>query len=354
MKVVFIGNDKSILTGQNGDAKARMRLMAKHFDKLVIIIFSLKKDNLLPSKDKKLEIYPTNSESRWYFIADSLKILYKHNNFDLISTQDPFISGLVGVIAKFLWRKKLNIQLHNDFFDAPYFRQENLQNYIFFWLGKFNLLFADSIRVVSPKLLQIRKSFFAPVATDLDFFWSPPHKKKYNQVVTIARLSKQKNLPLYFNLALKFPKLKFMVIGEGEDQKILEKNLPKNVFLLGQKSRQEIKNIFAKSDVFVLTSNYEGWGISVVEALASGLPVIMTNTGCAGEVVIDHKTGLVVPVKNLNLLEKATHELREDNTLRLKLVTNGQNLLRSKYSQTKLTSLFVNHLKSGFPERQNT
>ncbi len=151
MNVLFIGNDKSIITGENGDARERMRAYAKHFDKLFIVVFSLKNDDLPQVVENNLEIYPTNSLDRWFYISDSLKII-RRLKVDLISTQDPFIAGLVGALAKLFFKIKLNIQIHNDFFGSRYFRCENFQNYIFYWLGKFNLLFVNSVGVVSQRL----------------------------------------------------------------------------------------------------------------------------------------------------------------------------------------------------------
>ena len=316
MKVIFIGNDTSILTGANGDSRLRQIEYAKYFDSLIIIIFSLKKDNLKEEVIGNLRIIPTNSINRWLFISDTLKII-KNLHVDLISSQDPFIAGLAGVLAKFIFKIKLNIQVHNDFFGTPYFRNESLFNYIFYWLGKFNLLFADSVRVVSPRQKIGKNCFVAPVATDLDFFWGKRHIKIFNQIVTVARLSKQKNLPLFFDLAGHFPNLRFIVVGEGEERNRLEKMKPENVFFAGQKNRNEIKEIFSKSDFFVLTSNYEGWGLSCIEALAAGLPVIMPDIGCAGEAIVDGMT-----------------------------IEETQKLLREKYNQKDLMQQFINGLKN--------
>ena len=344
MKVLFIGNDKSILTGENGDARERMKEYAKHFDKLSIVVFSLKKDNLKNLLEKNLEVYPTHSSSRWFFLFDAMVII-KNLKVDLISTQDPFIAGFVGVIAKLLWGTKLNIQLHNDFFDNPYFRSETPQNYIFYWLGKLNLLFADSVRVVNHRMIKDRRYFTAPVATDLKFFWSMPHKKIFNQVVTVSRLAKQKNLPLFFALAKEFPDKKFVVVGEGEERVNLEKIKPANVSLVGQKTREEVRKIFSESDIFVLTSNYEGWGLSVVEALAAGLPVVITDTGCAGEVINNEIGGLVTDLGDKTDLVEGVRRLYVDRVLRKKLIVSGQDALFKNYSREKIMGQFIFGLK---------
>lgn len=342
MKVLFVGNDRSILTGENGDARERMKAYAKYFDKLFIIIFSLKKDHLQSIIEENLEVYPTNSSTRWLFLFGALKII-RNLKVDLVSTQDPFITGLIGVFAKYLWSIKLNIQLHNDFFDSPFYWSESFQNIVFYWLGKFNLLFADSVRVVNKRMVKDRRYFEAPVATDLNFFWSKPHSKTFNQVVTVARLAKQKNLPLLFSLAKEFPDKRFVVVGEGEERKNLEKLLPNNVFLVGQQNKEAVKKILSKSDIFVLTSNYEGWGLAVVEALAAGLPVVMTDTGCAGEVIINNKTGKVVPVEDTRGMISVVNQLLSLDTINFVLA--GQDLIKKKYNQKTLSSLFINGLR---------
>lgn len=346
MKIVFISTDKSLITNKNGDAYGRHKAYAQHFEELTVVVFSLKKEKLKETKWKNLRVIPTSSSSRFGYITDSLKILNSLEKPDLISTQDPFITALVGIISKIYWQTKLNIQIHNDFFRSKYFRQENVQNFIFYWLGKFNLLFADTIRIVNKRLLDDKRCFIAPVPADLGFFWDKPHTKQYGQIVTVARLSKQKNLPLFFELAKKFPALRFVVVGEGEERRNLEKVLPNNVFLVGQKSRSEIKKIFAESDLYVQTSNYEGWGLSIIEAISSGLPVITTDTGCAGEVVQNGKAGgVVTQIGKIDFLVFATETFLKKRTSTLDLIYQGQKLLQQRHNKIQLVKQLINGLK---------
>ena len=348
MRILFISLDKSIVSGENGDARERMREHARYCEKLIIIIFSLRKDHLHLVTDRNLEVYPTNSVNRWFYVSDALRIIGRLK-VDLISTQDPFVAGLVGVLAKLFFGMKLNVQLHNDFFDNPYFRSENLQNAVFYWLGKFNLLFADDVRVVSKRLVKDKRYFVAPVETDPDYFWSKAHTKPTGQIVTISRLVKQKNLPLLFAVAKQFPKNHFVVVGEGEERSRLEKIKPVNVSLVGQKSREQVKKILAESDVFVLTSNYEGWGLAVIEALTAGLPVIMTDTGCAGEVVIDGKTGFVAPVGDEKALVTKMRFVLEHRELAADLALAGRQLVQRKLT----TSWLRQYTPEGTPRHNN-
>ena len=81
---------------------------------------------------------------------------------DLISAQDPFITGLIGLFAKVKYSIPLNIQLHNDFFTNPYWQSESLQNRLFFFLGPLVLRFADSVRAVSPRIAAHLHSHLLP------------------------------------------------------------------------------------------------------------------------------------------------------------------------------------------------
>ena len=73
---------------------------------------------------------------------------------------------------------------------------------------------------------------------------------------------------------------------------------------------------YKSADLFLLTSNYEGWGLAVVEAMAAGCPVVMTDVGCAGELVAPGQTGLVAPVGEKNGLSLAINEMAANRRLR--------------------------------------
>ena len=74
--------------------------------------------------------------------------------------------------------------------------------------------------------------------------------------------------------------------------------------LLGSKQKKEIKKLIKQSDFLVLPSFSEGYGLVCAEAMASGTPVIMSKTGCAGELVINNKTGIIIPPGKQRALEK--------------------------------------------------
>lgn len=116
-----------------------------------------------------------------------------------------------------------------------------------------------------------------------------------------------------------FPKLRLVIIGEGEErdrlaQQISDYNLQKNVFLLG--SITEAARFLKAFDLFVLTSKSESYGYVVHEAGLAGLPVVTTNVGGLTDIVEDGQTGLLVPYDDVQETVKAINKYLENNALR--------------------------------------
>jgi len=72
-----------------------------------------------------------------------------------------------------------------------------------------------------------------------------------------------------------------------------------------------------------LASNYEGWGMTVVEAMVCGCPVVMTDVGCAGELVVNGENGLVTPAGDRAALVGSINKLIADPLFREKFKKTG-------------------------------
>jgi N-acetyl-alpha-D-glucosaminyl L-malate synthase BshA len=112
---------------------------------------------------------------------------------------------------------------------------------------------------------------------------------------------------------------KLMMVGEGPEKEHAENlvdswGLSDNVIFLGNSN--EIDRILCFSDLFLLPSTNESFGLAALEAMASGVPVISTNSGGLPEVNIDGYSGYLSAVHDIkDMSEKALEILRSDETL---------------------------------------
>jgi glycosyltransferase involved in cell wall biosynthesis len=356
MRVCFIGTDKSILKDSEGDSRRRQILYAPFFDELLIVVFTLRSDRLDLIKIGNLTVIPTNSLARWLYVWDAVKILLRSGKVDVISTQSPFLEAISGLIVKIFRGARLNVQLHVDLFDNRKFRLESIKNFIYFLISLVTLRAADSVRAGSRRLVRGTKYFVAQVPMNVDFFWSGVHSEKFNQIVSVGRLVKQKNFRLLLNVFADvckvIPDMKLVIVGDGPEKANLanqsrDLEIDKNVFFLGPMKPSEYKGIFAASDVYVSTSNYEGWGMAMTEALSAGLPVVTTDTGCAGELVVDGKVGgWVVPVGDRNAMFIQLQVILSEKKFADRLVVAAQKEIREKFNQEILADKFVRGLKN--------
>lgn len=110
---------------------------------------------------------------------------------------------------------------------------------------------------------------------------------------------------------------KLYIIGDGPERERLEYLIEKNqlgdqVELLGRLNRDEINKVYQKSHVFVLPSQSETFGLSYIEAMYAGLPVIATRCG-GPESFVNDRNGLLVPVNDINALAKAMQTMRQNH-----------------------------------------
>lgn len=132
-------------------------------------------------------------------------------------------------------------------------------------------------------------------------------------VLFVGRLAEIKGVT-YLIEAMKQVDAKLVIVGKGDCEDVLKqqaKDQKEKVLFLGPKTHQELKEIYASADVLVIPSitdaggAQEGLPTVVIEAMASGLPVIGTNTGGIPEIVKNGINGLVIEEKNAQAITQA-------------------------------------------------
>ena len=238
----------------------------------------------------------------------------------VITSQDPAERWAIAWLLAWRFHTPLELQIHTDVF-SPFFWRESLKNKIRVLLATLFLPRATTIRVVSERIKQslIRKwnLLEAPVVVlpisvvvarneaakqsrhiidnAAGLFRSARNDGVFTFLI-ISRFTKEKNIPLalraFTSVNKEYSHARLIVVGSGpEEQKFTLQN---NVDFVSW--QDDLEPYWRQADCYLLTSNYEGYGRTVVEALSHGVPVVMTDVGAAGDLVRNQKNGFVVPV----------------------------------------------------------
>ena len=90
-------------------------------------------------------------------------------------------------------------------------------------------------------------------------------------------------------------------------------NLLDNIKIFSSVKHTELKNIYSSSDVMVLPSLFDGWGMVVTEALACGCPVITTKNTGASDIIINGENGYVVPIMDSDAIADCLNQIYKDS-----------------------------------------
>lgn len=323
IKVLSIGYDKDLFD-PNSRASKRIIRYGELLGELNIIVFTRRNEGFKETKlSKEVNVFPTKAVSKLGMISNAYFLGKKiGKGTKVITTQDPFESGFVGFMLKNNLEAKLHIQEHGDFFSAPYWRKESFLNNFRIIFGKFVLKRADRVRVVAKRIkntliklgVDDSKIDVSNVYTERSFVSENKKEDKTKfTFLSVGRLVPQKNFDLLLSAFSDLSdnvknESELIIIGDGFlmghlKTKIKFFKLEDKIKLLGHKNN--VKDFYNNADVFVLSSNYEGWGRVILEAGMAKLPVVMTDVGCAGELIKDKESGLVIPIGDKQKLKEA-------------------------------------------------
>ncbi len=136
------------------------------------------------------------------------------------------------------------------------------------------------------------------------------YKKKF---IYVGRLSKEKNVELLVDLFNDLKEYSLTIIGIGPLESSLKSKARENIIFKGQINNQELKQHFDESNILMLTSVSETWGLVVEEALYFGMPVIVSNNCGVCEIVNEGVNGYIVDIKNIKNIKDTILNL-DDNT----------------------------------------
>ena len=197
--------------------------------------------------------------------------------------------------------------------------------------------------------------FLMPMMVDNGKFYVTEEKPVKPYVyLYVGRIVECKNLPVMIEAFIQTfagrDDVQMQIVGGGElledYQRLYAEH--KNILFLGKQFGKELVKTYHSSHVFVLPSSFEPWGLVVNEAMAAGLPVIVSDhVGAAHDLVEGHETGFIFPYNDTEELAQRMKELQEDKALYKRFSENAYHRMHDVWNYnlyTKCLQSFIDHV----------
>lgn len=358
------GNDL-ILVGSTTDEKDPIgKWFEKEIDGVYYNYFAVKR----VKKNSKKPIIPGRISS-YFWLKKYVKDIFKRDDFDLILIQTPevllaskkylkkkTIIEMPGIENPlFISRYKIG-KLLSGFYDNFFFKlvdkdfiflaaadTQSIKSFVDRSKGKINM---DNIKqfpnTFNEKIFSIRDKVEVREILNISL--------DVTLIVTVGRLNWFKGWKFMidsFDIYLKEKQNSiFYFIGDGEDELnilnyITELELEEKIKLIGRKEFDELGLYLSAADLFIMGSYKEGWSTSLVEAIASGLPCVVTDFSSARDLVKDYVNGFVLQKRDE--IEFSSKMLNALNLSNENLIITAENI--KEFSISNLKNMFYSRIE---------
>jgi len=390
--MISLGDE--FIDSPDGQAVLRHLRYAKSISGCIDIITLTRGKKHKPiSYNRKVNVMPVHSKNALFVVLKALffSILWcKGKKYNLVYSQDPFGTAIVALWVRFFYKTPVIIGNHSSFIDnEEWIRERRVFFSILNWVSKRNLHRANACRVINyeerdryVRKLGINKSSVAVISTPvlLDNFLQRIRVDETNSLrenldiplsstvfIWVGRPVRVKRIPVLlkaFNLLLKeIPNAKLLLVGRFDLQQEELRNIAKKLGLNNKSviwidkgvPFSELPLYYQASDVYVHSSNYEGFGKVMVEAAASNLPIVSTETSGAKMIIKDGKTGILAPIDDYAALSSAMLELARNKNMAENMAESGRRRVLDLFNQDsvidRLTLMWKKVSDAGYKNR---
>lgn len=349
-----------------GNAQARMRRYADGLGSLTIVVLAPRSPELrVRCLAANCRVVPTASWGRLLRPVDAVRVgrsLARERRPDVVTTQDPFVTGLAGLVLSRWLGVPLNVQVHTSFLGDPYWRASGPRHRALAAAGQVVLRLADTVRVVSGAErdrvvglgIDAARVWVVPVPVEAGRLRGADGRELRARVLGdaadrlvlyVGRLAPEKDIATLLEatriVVAARPSTRLAIVGGGPLEASLRARssalgLSGAVRFIGAVPHDGVPSWFAAADVVALPSLYEGLGLVLVEAALAGKPVVATRTTGAIDVVVDGVSGFLVPQRRPDELAARLLSLLADPARARGMGAAGRDLVAARFDAEKL------------------
>ena len=258
-------------------------------------------------------------------------LLSRHKKYDLINTHFAIPTGPAGLVLSYLTKTPNIVSVHGSDIYNPAAKYSPHKNNLLKWAVKTILGKADSIIAQSNNMKKHIDKFYSasnkvkviPLGLpnlEIDELLTNiiPISESGLNLISIGRMAKVKGYDFLIRamalLLEKTPNIKLKLIGDGPERTNLEAltndlGLSKSITFTGWLTGSDKYKELLASDIYIMSSIHEGFGVVLLEAMACGLPIIATNSGGQVDIIKENRNGILVNTANEKALAKAVEDL---------------------------------------------
>ena len=307
--------------------------------------------------DQHIQIFPGSHKSIGKNITFSMKlasIIEKLiNNYDLALVH--FQGGPGGLLLLKKPSVPLIYTVHHTYYQqSRYIRSQGWKKILYRWekfgYRRSNYIMCDSVstRRIVLRHYGVRRlpCETIPVGVDTDRFFPLNLERVPNSLFFLGRLEARKGIDFLIKtipiVKEKLRDIQLFIGGDGVlksylDNFIKKNNLENNVHLLGTIDDAALNEWYNKVSVVIIPSVFEGFGLTAIEAMACGTPVIATDVDALRDVIEDGANGLLVPYNDTKMLSTKILYLLANKAERLKFSINGRKKVQTVYNWDNIT-----------------
>jgi glycosyltransferase involved in cell wall biosynthesis len=303
--------------------------------------------------------------TRLAFLVGALRVgrrLNRRGGVDVYAASDPLFSGLVGLALRGLTRKPLLVHLQGQLLSLPPGDVDMFRRWAMVTLARFVCRRADMVRCVSSSVMQTALSLgippshlvYLPSRVDTEVF-SPRQATTWRSAIREELCAERSKVVLFVGtfslhkgvkyligamprILRQYSDVKLVLVGSGPlepglRELVQQLGVTENVMFVGRRSHDQMPQLLAAADLLVLPSLNEGLPRVVLEAMATGLPIVATSVGGVPELVKDRRTGLLVRPRDEGALADAVCRVLGDPNVAMAWGRAGREVAEQGYER---------------------
>lgn len=371
MHTLMISLDTLVLTQAIGNSRVRHERYAELAGRVSMVICNRSGSQpLTPYERGALAAIPTESRGHLAYLQDGYRQglrVHQQHPVDVVTAQDPFLTGVIALRLGRTLRRPVIVQIVSPVIDNLYFARERLRNRALQHLARWLIRQADAVRVLSEAERQAclrhgvapQKVCVLPVPADLRQFFTPVSTEAWARrlnlspddlvLLWIARPVPFKDGPLllraFQRVHRQMPTARLVLVGDASHTALpalaAALGIADAVRWAGNVTHDHLPALYQLATLYTHSSYYEGLGVVMLEAHASGLPIVSTATDGAREIVLDGQTGLITPIRDAEGLANGILTLLRDPIRRSAMGIRARQHVQEKFDDGRLTRAWV-------------